>query len=188
MQENELKEEVVDEKMEEIKETNSDNEVSEASVNEEGKEDPKENIEKLKAELEDWKQSYLRKQADFQNFSKRKEKELDELRKFSSEKIITKFLGSLDNLERAMEASYETKDFDALVKGVEMIVRGIKDIMSSEGVEEIKASGEYDPQYHHAVSVEEDENFKENEIVKVLQKGYIMKGKVIRPTMVTVKK
>ncbi|WP_022819841.1 nucleotide exchange factor GrpE [Fusobacterium russii] len=195
MQDNELKEEIINEKTEDIKEHDLDNEVSETSVNEEAKEESKEkedenkeNIEKLKAELEDWKQSYLRKQADFQNFSKRKEKELDELRKFSSEKIITKFLGSLDNLERAIEASSETKDFDALVKGVEMITRSLKDIMASEGVEEIKAEGKYDPQYHHAVSVEDDENFKEDEIVKVLQKGYIMKGKVIRPSMVTVKK
>lgn len=191
MQDNELKEEVINEKVEELKEPNLDNQVSEENVKEEAKEESKEkenkeDIEKLKAEIEDWKQSYLRKQADFQNFSKRKEKELDELRKFSSEKIITKFLSSLDNLERAIEASYETKDFDALVKGVEMITRALKDIMASEGVEEIKAEGKYDPQYHHAVSVENDENFEEDEIVKVLQKGYIMKGKVIRPTMVTV--
>lgn len=145
-------------------------------------------IEKLKNELEDWKQSYMRKQADFQNFSKRKEKEMEELRKYSSEKIITKFLGSLDNLERAIEASSETKDFDALVKGVEMILKNLKEIVASEGVEEIKAEGVYDPQYHHAVGVEEVEDKKENEIVKVLQKGYQMKGKVIRPSMVTVAK
>lgn len=196
MQDNEIKEEVINEKVEDIKEPNLDNEVSEAEEIKEAKEealeeekkDVQEDIEKLKAELEDWKQSYLRKQADFQNFSKRKEKELEELRKYSSEKIITKFLGSLDNLERAVEASYETKDFDSLVKGVEMIIRGLKDIMTSEGVEEIKASGEYDPQYHHAVSVEDNADFKENEIVRVLQKGYIMKGKVIRPAMVSVKK
>ncbi len=196
MQDNEIKEEVINEKVEDIKEPNLDNEASETEEIKEAKEealeeekkDVQEDIEKLKAELEDWKQSYLRKQADFQNFSKRKEKELEELRKYSSEKIITKFLGSLDNLERAVEASYETKDFDSLVKGVEMIIRGLKDIMTSEGVEEIKASGEYDPQYHHAVSVEDNADFKENEIVRVLQKGYIMKGKVIRPAMVSVKK
>lgn len=191
MQNDELKEEIIEEKGEEVKEPNLDSEVSEVEENKEANIESKEeseDIEKLKAELEDWKQSYLRKQADFQNFSKRKEKELEELRKFSSEKIITKFLGSLDNLERAVEASSATKDFDGLVKGVEMIIRSLQDIMSSEGVEEIKASGEYDPQYHHAVSVEDNADFKENEIVRVLQKGYTMKGKVIRPAMVSVKK
>ncbi|MDD7392027.1 MAG: nucleotide exchange factor GrpE [Fusobacterium gastrosuis] len=196
MQDNEIKEEILEEKIEEQKEDIP--EVEEVKLQEdcgceekneeENEKIIKDDVEKLKAELEDWKQSYMRKQADFQNFSKRKEKELEELRKFSSEKIITKFLGSLDNLERAVEASSSTKDFDSLVKGVEMIIRNLQDIISSEGVEEIKSVGEYDPQYHHAVSVEDNSDFKENEIVRVLQKGYTMKGKVIRPAMVTVKK
>lgn len=145
-----------------------------------------EEIGKLKAEIEEWKNEYLRKQADFQNFTKRKEKEVEELKKFSSEKIITQFLGSFDNLERAIESSTESKDFDSLLKGIEMIARNLKDIMISEGVEEIKSEGVYDPVYHHAVGVEANDAFKEDEIVKVLQKGYMMKGKVIRPAMVIV--
>ena len=145
-----------------------------------------EEIGKLKAEIEEWKNEYLRKQADFQNFTKRKEKEVEELKKFSSEKIITQFLGSLDNLERAIESSAESKDFDSLLKGIEMIIKSLKDIMSAEGVEEIKAEGAFDPIYHHAVGVEASEDKKEDEIVKVLQKGYMMKGKVIRPAMVIV--
>ena len=145
-----------------------------------------EEIGKLKAEIEEWKNEYLRKQADFQNFTKRKEKEVEELKKFASEKIITQFLGSLDNFERAIEASTESKDFDSLLQGVEMIVRNLKDIMSGEGVEEISTEGAFNPEYHHAVGVEANEDFKEDEIVKVLQKGYMMKGKVIRPAMVIV--
>ena len=145
-----------------------------------------EEIGKLKAEIEEWKNEYLRKQADFQNFTKRKEKEVEELKKFSSEKIITQFLGSLDNLERAIESSAESKDFDSLLKGIEMIIKSLKDIMSAEGVEEIKTEGAFDPVYHHAVGVEASEDFKEDEIVKVLQKGYMMKGKVMRPAMVIV--
>ena len=145
-----------------------------------------EEIGKLKAEIEEWKNEYLRKQADFQNFTKRKEKEVDELKKFSSEKIITQFLGSLDNFERAIESSIESKDFDSLLKGVEMIVRNLKDIMTSEGVEEISTEGAFNPEYHHAVGIEASEDKKEDEIVKVLQKGYMMKGKVIRPAMVIV--
>ncbi|WP_427169230.1 nucleotide exchange factor GrpE [Fusobacterium nucleatum] len=145
-----------------------------------------EEIGKLKAEIEEWKNEYLRKQADFQNFTKRKEKEVEELKKFSSEKIITQFLGSFDNFERAIEASTESKDFDSLLQGVEMIARNLKDIMASEGVEEIKTEGAFDPVYHNAVGVEANDDFKEDEIVKVLQKGYMMKGKVIRPAMVIV--
>ena len=141
---------------------------------------------KLKAEVEDWKQSYLRKQADFQNFTKRKEKELEELRKFASEKIITKLLDGVDNLERAITASSETKDFDGLVKGVDMILTQLKGIMESEGVEAIKAEGKYDPMFHHAVMVEDNPEYQDDEIVLELQKGYTMKGKVIRPSMVKV--
>lgn len=145
-----------------------------------------EEIGKLQAEVEDWKQSYLRKQAEFQNFTKRKEKEMEELRKFASEKIITKLLDGLDNLERAITASSATKDFDGLVKGVDMILGQLKGIMESEGVEEIKAEGKYDPVFHHAVMVEDNPGFEDDHIVLELQKGYTMKGKVIRPSMVKV--
>ena len=145
-----------------------------------------EEIGKLQAEVEDWKQSYLRKQAEFQNFTKRKEKEMEELRKFASEKIITKLLDGLDNLERAITASSATKDFDGLVKGVDMILGQLKGIMESEGVEEIKAEGKYDPVFHHAVMVEDNPEFEDDHIVLELQKGYTMKGKVIRPSMVKV--
>lgn len=145
-----------------------------------------EEIGKLKAEVEDWKQSYLRKQADFQNFTKRKEKEVEELRKFASEKIVTKLLDGLDNLERAISASEATKDFDGLVKGVDMILGQLKGIMETEGVEPIKAEGKYDPMYHHAVMVEDNPEFEDDTIILELQKGYTMKGKVIRPAMVKV--
>lgn len=145
-----------------------------------------EEIGKLQAEVEDWKQSYLRKQAEFQNFTKRKEKEMEELRQFASEKIVTKLLDGLDNLERAIQASEATKDFDGLVKGVEMILGQLKGIMETEGVEPIKAEGTYDPVFHHAVMVEDNPEFANDEIILELQKGYTMKGKVIRPSMVKV--
>ena len=189
-----IKEEVLkEEKKKEVSEEQKNEEVKEESHEHKngehaccGKHNHKEELEKLKSEVEERKNSFLRKQADFQNFTKRKEKEVEELKKFSSEKIITQFLGSLDNFERAIESSVESKDFDSLLKGIEMIVRNLKDIMSAEGVEEIKTEGVYDPVYHHAVGVEANEDFKEDEIVKVLQKGYMMKGKVIRPAMVIV--
>ena len=196
MKDKDIKEEVLKEEVNKEKESNE--EIKEETHEHEhkhgghtccGKHGHKHNDEeigKLKAEIEEWKNEYLRKQADFQNFTKRKEKEVDELKKFASEKIITQFLGSLDNLERAIESSIESKDFDSLLKGVEMIVRNLKDIMSAEGVEEIKAEGVFNPEYHHAVGVEASEDKKEDEIVKVLQKGYMMKGKVIRPAMVIV--
>ena len=142
---------------------------------------------KLKAEVEDWKQSYLRKQADFQNFTKRKEREMEELRKYAAEKIITKLLDGMDNLERAIASSSQTRDFDGLVKGVEIILGNLKDIMKSEGVEEIiTENAEFDPHEHMAVMVEASPEHDDNKIIMELQKGYKMKGKVIRPSMVKV--
>ena len=142
---------------------------------------------KLKAEVEDWKQSYLRKQADFQNFTKRKEKEMDELRKFASEKIITKLLDGIDNLTRAAETSKQSNDFDGLVKGVELTLNQFREIFKAEGLEPIDTEGkEFNPEEHMAVMVEASEDFEDNYIMMELQRGYKLKGKVIRPSMVKV--
>ena len=144
-------------------------------------------IEKLKNEVEDWKNSYLRKQAEFQNFTKRKEKEFDDLKSFASEKIVVKVLDIIDNLERAIAASSETKDFDSLVKGVELTLSQMKSTVASEGVEAIVTENAlFDPHLHMAVSVEDSADYKNDEIIAEFQKGYKMKGKVIRPSMVKV--
>lgn len=179
-----LEEEKTEQNLEE-KETEK-NENTEEKNEEVTEESFEEKIGILQAEIETLKQDYLRKQAEFQNYTKRKEKEYDELKKFASEKIVMQLIPEIDNLERAITAALDSKDFDGLNKGVEIILNHLKDILKVEGVEEIKAEGEVDPYYHHAVGVEESEEHKDNEIVKVLQKGYVMKGKVIRPAMVTV--
>ncbi len=144
-------------------------------------------IKKLKTEVEDWKNSYLRKQAEFQNFTKRKEKEFDDLKAFASEKVVIKVLDIIDNLERAIVAAAETRDFDSLVKGVELILSQMKSTVTSEGVEVIGTEKvTFDPHLHMAVSVEDSENHANDEIIAEFQKGYKMKGKVIRPSMVKV--
>ena len=179
--------EILNEELE--KETMETPEAENVKENEEtaGEADKNAEIEKLKAELDDWKQSYMRKQADFQNFTKRKEREMEELRKYAAEKIITKLLDGMDNLERAITSSSQTRDFDGLVKGVELILGNLKDIMKSEGVEEIiTENAEFDPHEHMAVMVENSEEHDDNKIIMELQKGYKMKGKVIRPSMVKV--
>jgi len=144
-------------------------------------------VMKIEADLEDWKNAYMRKNAEFQNFTKRKNKEVEDLRKYASEKVILKVLEAVDNLERGMAASAETKDFDSLVKGVEMTLNQMHGIMNTEGVEPIEAVGkEYDPYIHQAVMTEAVEDVEDNHITMELQKGYKMKGKVIRPSMVKV--
>ena len=146
-------------------------------------------IKKLEAELQEWKNSYTRKLAEFQNFTKRKENEVAEMRKYASEGIIVKLLDNIDNLERAVDASKESQNFDSLIEGVNMILNNLKHLLAEEGVEEIEAAGkEYDPYEHKAMITENKEELDDNVVVQVFQKGYKMKGKVVRPAMVTVNK
>ena len=83
-------------------------------------------IEKLELEVQEWKDSYTRKLAEFQNFSRRKENELAEFKKYASEEIILKVLDNVDNLERAIDSTKESKNFDSLVEGVDMILKNMK--------------------------------------------------------------
>ena len=172
-------------------EANETKENADSTAKEEVKEEtPEEVIAKLEKDLEEWKSSYTRKLAEFQNFTKRKENEVAEMKKYASEGIITKLLDNIDNLERAEQASAETKNFDALVEGVNMILRNLKNLLTEEGVEELEAAEgvKFNPYEHQAMMTENVENLDNDVIVKVFQKGYKLKGKVIRPAMVTVNK
>ena len=170
----------------------TDNETKEtADENVENKEETcDEQIAKLELEVQEWKNSYTRKLAEFQNFTKRKETEVSEMKKYASEGIIVKLLENIDNLERAENASAETKNFDALVEGVNMILRNLKYMLSEEGVEEVEADEgvKFNPYEHQAMMTEEKDDLDNDVIVQVFQKGYKLKGKVIRPAMVTVNK
>jgi len=170
----------------------TDNETKEtADENVENKEETcEEKIAKLELEVQEWKNSYTRKLAEFQNFTKRKETEVSEMKKYASEGIIVKLLENIDNLERAENASAETKNFDALVEGVNMILRNLKYMLSEEGVEEVEAGEgvKFNPYEHQAMMTEEKDGLDNDVIVQVFQKGYKLKGKVIRPAMVTVNK
>ena len=170
----------------------TDNETKETvDENVENKEETcEEKIAKLELEVQEWKNSYTRKLAEFQNFTKRKETEVSEMKKYASEGIIIKLLENIDNLERAENASVETKNFDALVEGVNMILRNLKYMLSEEGVEEVEAGEgvQFNPYEHQAMMTEEKDDLDNDVIVQVFQKGYKLKGKVIRPAMVTVNK
>ena len=175
--------EVVEEQNENVEIQDAEKSAEETSDNCDDK------VKKLEAELEEWKNSYTRKLAEFQNFTKRKENEVAEMRKYASEGIIVKLLDNVDNLERAVDASKESQNFDSLIEGVNMILNNLKNLLTEEGVEEIEAAGkEYDPYEHKAMITENKEELDDNVVVQVFQKGYKMKGKVVRPAMVTVNK
>ncbi len=127
---------------------------------------------------------YMRLMADFQNYKRRVEKEKSNIYAYANEEIVNDLLDVLDNFERALE--HETDDI-SFKEGMDMIFGQLKDVLTGSGVEEIKAVGEvFDPNFHNAVMTEDTEEVESGKVSEVLQKGYILKGKVIRPAMVKV--
>lgn len=142
--------------------------------------DGAENAEEQESESE----RYMRLMADFQNYKRRSEKERSDIYSFANEKIITELLMVADNFERALASADRNESF---VKGMEMIFDQLIGVMTKSGTEEIKALGEdFDPNFHNAVMTEESSEYESGKVTEVLQKGYILNGKVIRPSMVKV--
>ena len=152
--------------------------------------EPEENeLDKVKAELEEYKKAYAIKMADFQNFARRKEKELQDFKEYAAKDIILKVLENLDNLERAQLATNDNNNIEALIEGLNMSVNNFKEMLKHEGVEEIEAQDKiYDATEHHAITTISDKEKENNTVVFVSQKGYKLKGRVIRPSMVVINK
>lgn len=128
---------------------------------------------------------YMRLMAEFQNYKRRSEKERNDIYAYANEKLISELLNVADNFERALAS--DTDANEGFVKGMEMIFKQLNDVMTKAGVEEIKALGEdFDPNFHNAVMMEDSEEYKSGKVSAVLQKGYTLNGKVIRPSMVKV--
>ncbi len=140
------------------------------------------------SELED---ALLRIKADFINYRKRLEDEQSRLLKFCNEDIIKEFLPVIDNFERAisMDDDNLNDEVSKFLSGFKLIYSNLVSILNSYEVVEIKSLNEaFDPTYHQAVLTEEKEGIEAGIVLEVLQKGYILKGKVIRPVMVKVSK
>ena len=143
-----------------------------------------EELEKLRKQMDEKEEQYLRLAAEYDNFRKRSQKEKDGIYQGAKSDAVAAFLPVYDNLERALKQ--ETAD-EAYKKGVEMTMTGLKEILSKLGVEEIPALGEtFDPALHNAVMHVEDENAGENTVVDVFQAGFKLGEKVIRFAMVKV--
>ena len=121
--------------------------------------------------------------ADFQNYRKRAEKEKRDLYSYANEKIMNDLLTVMDNFERALEHDAG----DGFKEGIEMIFKQLSDVLEKDGLAEIPALGEeFDPNVHNAVMTEETEDYESGKVSGVMQKGYTLNGKVIRPAMVKV--
>ena len=169
------KEEVLEEE-----ETTEEETEEEKEETEEAKEPEPENEEDEALETK-----YMRLMADFQNFRKRTEKEKSDIYLYANESIVLKLLNVLDSFERALE--HKDNPDEAFADGMEKIFKQLKDVLTEHHVEEIDALGrEFDPNYHNAVVMEAKEGYESNTVCEVLQKGYTLNGKVIRPAMVKV--
>lgn len=135
-------------------------------------------------EDEAWSDKYTRLMADFQNFRKRTEKEKADVYSYANEKIMTDLIQVIDNFERALGSECQDQ---AYAEGMQMIFKQLTDILKGAGLEEIEAVGhDFDPNVHHAVLTDSNPNFDSGKVTEVLQKGYKLNGKVIRPSMVKV--
>jgi len=144
-------------------------------------------VEQLTKQLDEANNKLLRIQADYDNFRRRTLKEKEELAKYASSKLITNLLPSIDNFDRALAAAAATGDLESLSKGLDMIFRQLMATMEAEGLQAMNVVGEpFNPEFHQAVMTVESDEHEEGIVVEELQKGYVLKDKVIRPAMVKV--
>ena len=142
---------------------------------------------KAEAELKESQDRYARTMAEFDNFRKRTIREKSEMRERGAKEVLEKLLPVVDNFERAIDHITEDEKDLAITQGVEMIYKQLMGTLAEIGVEEIDAlNHDFDPNLHHAVSHEDNEDYDDNLVQDVFQKGYMYKDAVLRHSMVKV--
>ena len=159
----------------------------EAEAKEEAASEEESKEEQKKDEAAQESERYMRLMAEFQNYKRRAAKEKADTLQYANEKIVADILPVLDNFERAL--STETDDIEGYAKGMQLIFEQLYKALENAGLEEIKAMDEdFDPNVHSAVMTDNIEDKDDGKITKVLQKGYKLRDKVVRPSMVAVNK
>lgn len=157
---------------------------------------PSSEREKLKTDLklqekalQDSEERYQRLKADFDNYRRRMDSRIEELTRMANEKLIIELLPVLDNFERAMNYSSEFSDVQALFEGVALIKKQLEDLLKKEGLQVIETSGKlFNPAEHEALMRVEIDNCQDDMVVEEVRKGYRLRTKVIRPSLVKVAK
>lgn len=161
---------------------------AEAEAQAEGAEEKADNnseVEALKAKAAETEDKLLRLRADFENFRRRTRQEKEELGNSVEAEFVKNLLPLIDNFERAMAA--DTTDVETFKKGMIMIQKQLMDALKNKGLEPIEAKdAKFDPNFHQAVMRVENPDLEDDTIAMEMQKGYMVKGKVIRPAMVQV--
>lgn len=146
-------------------------------------------LEKARAEAESYLDDLRRLQADFDNYRKRTLREQTARAASASQALVTRLLPVLDNFELAVSAAEQSRDFDRMLKGVEMVFGELREVLEGEGLVKIEAEGKpFDPERHEAVIAVEQEDSEPGTVTDIVRTGYELRGKVLRPAMVKVAK
>lgn len=147
-------------------------------------------LARLEADLARAEESALRAHADAQNVARRAEQDVEKARKFALERFAAELLPVVDNLERALEAaSGDDEAIKPIAEGVELTLRSFLDAMKKFGIEVVDPHGEpFDPNLHQAMSMVDNPEVEANTVIAVMQKGYTLNGRLVRPAMVMVSK
>jgi molecular chaperone GrpE len=147
-------------------------------------------LEAVREELANMKEHSLRALAEAQNMKRRAEIDVENARKYGAEKIISQLLPVVDNLERALQAAdADLEGVKPVLEGVELTLKGFVEALSKSNVEIVDPHGEpFDPEAHQAMSMIENPDVEPNSVVAVMQKGYRLNGRLLRPAMVIVSK
>ncbi|MDF2744016.1 MAG: co-chaperone GrpE [Actinomycetia bacterium] len=146
-------------------------------------------LDKARAEAEGYLDDLRRLQADFDNYRKRTLREQTVRAASASQALVSRLLPVLDNFELAVSAAEQSRDFDRMLKGVEMVFGEFREVLEGEGLVKIEAEGKpFDPERHEAVIAVEQEDIEPGMVVDTVRTGYELRGKVLRPAMVKVAK
>ena len=160
---------------------------SEESIKDEESESQDTKIKELEKLANDNEEKYLRLYAEFENYKRRIQKENQINATYKAQGVLTDILPSIDNIERALQIEGDDESFKSLQKGVQMVQESLLRALKDNGLEEILAEGkEFDPNLHQAVVQDDNPDFKSGEVTQELQKGYKLKDRVLRPSMVKV--
>ena len=144
-------------------------------------------IKEIEEESEKNYNLYTRTYAEMENIKKSGKKEREDLAKYANESLIKDILPVIDNLEKAISHTKEGSNSSSLLEGVELTLGAIKKTLEKAGIKEVVAEGKlFDPNFHEAILQQEDNETKPGHIIKELQKGYLLNGRLIRPSMVIV--
>lgn len=142
------------------------------------------------AKVKEQQDSVLRARADIDNMRRRTEQEIDKARKFALNKFAEELLPVIDNMERAIEMADKSDEaIKPMLEGVELTLKTMTDTVEKFGLKQIDPMGEaFNPEFHQAMSIQESAEHEPNTVILVMQKGYELNGRVVRPAMVMVSK